>query len=45
VPETTDGILREIVSGVYKLDRRLLLLLDVERVMQNSQANSKGEAA
>jgi len=32
VPETLGGALRDHVRGVYKLDRRLLLLLDAERV-------------
>jgi purine-binding chemotaxis protein CheW len=32
-PETLAGVLRAIVHGVYKLERQLLLLLDVERVV------------
>lgn len=31
-PETMAGGFRELVPGVYKLEERLLLLLDVERV-------------
>lgn len=45
VPETTDALLKELVSGVYKIERRLLLLLDVDRVMSTSQLSAKGEAA
>lgn len=45
VPETTDVLLKELVSGVYKIERRLLLLLDVDRVMTSSQLSAKGEAA
>lgn len=45
VPETTDALLKELVSGVYKIEHRLLLLLDVDRVMTNSQLSAKGEAA
>lgn len=33
VPETLSAVLRDIVHGVYKLERRLLLLLDVTRVV------------
>lgn len=32
-PETLAGVFREVVLGVYKLDKRLLLLLDVERIV------------
>lgn len=32
-PETLAGVFREVVLGVYKLDQRLLLLLDVERIV------------
>ena len=31
-PETLSGIFRDLVPGVYKLEGRLLLLLDAERV-------------
>ena len=30
-PETTRGIARQLISGVYKLDERLLLVLDTEK--------------
>lgn len=33
-PETLDGVARELVSGVYKLDGRLLLVLDVDRALR-----------
>ena len=32
VPETVSGLLREHVQGVHKLDGRLLLMLDAEKV-------------
>lgn len=33
-PETLEGPTRELVTGVYKLDRRLLLVLDVDRALR-----------
>ncbi len=33
-PETLQGIARELVSGVYKLEGRLLLVLDVEKTLR-----------
>jgi purine-binding chemotaxis protein CheW len=32
-PETIRGVARELIRGVYKLDGRLLLVLDTERAM------------
>lgn len=32
-PETLAGVFREVVLGVYKLERGILLLLDVERIV------------
>lgn len=32
-PETLSGVFREVVLGVYKLEGKLLLLLDVERII------------
>lgn len=44
--ETLGGPLRDLVPGVYKLDGRLLLVLDVERATSTSgTGRSKGEAA
>ncbi|HEU0121240.1 MAG TPA: chemotaxis protein CheW [Bryobacteraceae bacterium] len=34
VPETMTGTLRQLVEGVYKLDGRLLLVLDTDRTLQ-----------
>lgn len=34
IPETMAGNLKQFVSGVYKLDTRLLLVLDTERTLQ-----------
>jgi purine-binding chemotaxis protein CheW len=33
-PETLDASTRELVCGVYKLEKRLLLVLDVDRALQ-----------
>ncbi|HYM74721.1 MAG TPA: chemotaxis protein CheW [Candidatus Dormibacteraeota bacterium] len=42
-PETLQGFAREVVRGVYKLSGRLLLALDIERVVDLSDlAKSKG---
>ncbi|HVY31994.1 MAG TPA: chemotaxis protein CheW [Polyangiaceae bacterium] len=32
-PETLSGVFRDVVPGVYKLEGRLLLVLDVERII------------
>jgi len=45
VPETIVGVLRELVTGVYKLDHSLLLLLDVERLMSSIPMGHQTEAA
>ena len=34
LPETLQGSQREMMLGAYKLDDRLLLILDTERVLQ-----------
>jgi len=31
VPETVTGLIRDLIGGVYKLDGRLLLILDTEK--------------
>lgn len=33
-PETLTGVARDLIAGAYKLDGRLLLVLDTERVVQ-----------
>lgn len=33
-PETLSGVARELITGAYKLDDRLLLVLDTDRVVQ-----------
>jgi len=38
-PENTPRELREMIAGVYKLDGKLLLVLDTERVLQVGMAN------
>ncbi|MDY7101963.1 MAG: chemotaxis protein CheW [Actinomycetota bacterium] len=32
-PETMEGVARHLIRGAYKLDGRLLLVLDIERVL------------
>lgn len=39
VPETMDRNLKQLVDGVYKLDRRLLLVLDTEHTLQLQPAH------
>lgn len=36
-PGTVSGHLRDLITGIYKLDRGLLLVLDTERVMEESR--------
>jgi len=38
-PETLQGFAREVVSGVYKLSGRLLLALDIDRIVDMSDLN------
>lgn len=33
-PETLDGVARELIVGAYKLERKLLLVLDTDRAVQ-----------
>lgn len=37
-PETLSGVARELISGVYKLKERLLLILDTEKAVGLSSA-------
>jgi purine-binding chemotaxis protein CheW len=37
-PETLRGVARELLVGAYKLDTRLLLILDLDRVLSVSDA-------
>ena len=39
VPETMEAYLKQVVEGVYKLEGRLLLVLDTERTLQLNPAN------
>ncbi len=32
-PETLEGVSRELILGIYKLDKQLLLMLDTDRVI------------
>jgi len=38
-PETLQGFAREVVSGVYKLSGRLLLALDIDKIVDLSDLN------
>lgn len=40
-PETLRGASRDLVRGVYKLQERLMLVLDAERAVANGEASSK----
>jgi chemotaxis signal transduction protein len=33
-PDTLDGVARELITGAYKLEDRLLLVLDIDKVVQ-----------
>ena len=41
-PETLRGVSRELVTGVYKLKERLLLILDTEKTVTLQAAPLKG---
>ena len=43
-PETLQGVARDLITGVYKLHERLLLILDTEKTV-NLSAGSKAELA
>jgi purine-binding chemotaxis protein CheW len=38
-PETIDAVTRDVVRGVHKLEGRLLLVLDIERLIASSGAS------
>ncbi|WP_052668790.1 chemotaxis protein CheW [Nitriliruptor alkaliphilus] len=38
-PDTLDGVARELLTGAYKLEDRLLLILDVDQVVRLPQAS------
>ena len=45
-PETLPAVFRDVVVGVYKLEHRLLLLLDVDRIVAPLHGpNAVGDAA
>ena len=44
-PDTLKGELRELIPGAYKLKERLLLALDVDRLLAPKTAPSEGESA
>jgi purine-binding chemotaxis protein CheW len=43
-PETLPAVFRDVVTGVYKLEHRLLLLLDVERIVAPLHGGSANAA-
>jgi purine-binding chemotaxis protein CheW len=44
-PATLPAVLRDVVRGVYKLEHRLLLLLDVERIVRLPEQRGVEDAA
>jgi purine-binding chemotaxis protein CheW len=42
-PRTLKSVARELVRGVYKLDKRLLLILDIERAVDVASASGSGK--
>jgi purine-binding chemotaxis protein CheW len=44
-PENLAGVFRDVVLGVYKLDGKLLLLLDVERVVHFEAEATAGDSS
>jgi purine-binding chemotaxis protein CheW len=44
-PDTVKGRAREMVTGVYKLDRQLLLLLDLDRAVSTAPAGQGQQRA
>ena len=40
IPETVTGVVRDLVTGVYKLDGRLLLILDTEKAANLPMASA-----
>lgn len=44
-PENLTGPAREVTTGVYKLDRRLLLILDVEKTVHTPASSDPSQAA
>lgn len=40
-PENVKGVARELTTGVYKLDGRLLLILDLAKALQTPGANAR----
>ena len=42
-PETLQGTARELIRGAYKLDGRLLLILDTARTVNPSNGRNRGE--
>lgn len=43
-PETMQGVARDAVCGVYKLDERLLLALDIDRVVEWGKPNAASQS-
>ena len=43
-PETLRGVTRDLITGVYKLKKRLLLILDTERTVSLPASYNKSQA-
>lgn len=43
-PDTLQGLPRELIKGVHKLEDRLLLILDTEKAMDSRKSNTKTTA-
>ena len=35
-PETLQGVTRQLIRGIYKLEKRLLLVLDIDRALESA---------
>jgi purine-binding chemotaxis protein CheW len=44
-PPTVAGLGREYLTGLVKLDKRLLILLDIDRILAQEEAESLVESA
>lgn len=44
-PSTLKGVGRELITGAFKLEKQLLLVLDTQRVMTHAEDGRKGRAA
>lgn len=45
VPETTDGGMKNIVSGVFQTEKGLLRIIEVKNIIKTLEGTTQGEAA